>query len=382
MHIIKRLFNKFKKRALKDARSLYTPKSKKVNDELYINTMDDLLNAIFKTRHEVLKRNLYDIYYLMTVNNNLTKPENLAIKFWNELPERKKIYKYIDESSGSKKPKYTGKTFKATVEDTGVLASFFGQFGDFNVPQSIIEGIIDARKKDLIHDVTIDTIPKSLYEGAKEVFELMKKNTCINEYALYGVIGALFVECAWNFDGIIYNKDEYAGNGIEGTKGFAGCGECWFGITYWKTKIKIINAINAPSNIPRTPEGYEAGGPNNILASLNKDWQCKITDAFLKDCAPKQYKVLSEKIKDIGNLDDDKMEEQLSASYLFKAGPAMDPTLENACEISERYMRTHTKQGHRNVKHGFYTQIFVAIAFALYLDENKVYKAKEIDELL
>ena len=95
MNIAKRIFNKFKKRALKDARSLYTPKRKKVvNNELDINTIDDLLNAIFTTRHEVLKRNLYDIYYLMSVNNNLTKPENLAINYWNDLPEQTKIYKY------------------------------------------------------------------------------------------------------------------------------------------------------------------------------------------------------------------------------------------------------------------------------------------------
>lgn len=378
---LRKLKNKFKKRALKDARFLYKPHLAKKHAKNHLDlvkTTDDLLNAIIQTRIEVINKHLYEIYYLLrtplTKERDIKNLDNTFLYLGQDIP---KTYIYSHEEVYHK-----GKTFKETVVDTGVLASFFGQFGDFNVPTRVIDGIIEARKNDQVHDTTIDSIPESRYKGAKEVFELLKENTDINEYALYGIIGAMYVECGWNFEDTIYNKDEQGGNGVAGTNGFAGCGECWFGLTFWKQKEKVIFEIDAPSHIPRNETAYNNGTTSTILASLDKSWQCKIINAYLKKCAKKQYDILSKEIKDISSLSDEEMEEQLAASYLWKAGQGKDATLEDACEISETYMRTHEKQGHKNVKHGFYTQIFVAIAFALYLDEDKVYKAKEIDELL
>ena len=86
------------------------------------------------------------------------------------MKEKDKKYIYSHEDV-----RHTGKTFKQTVVDTGVLASFFGQFGDFNLPQSILDGIINARENKQIPNNVLDSIPKSRFEKAKEIFELLKK---------------------------------------------------------------------------------------------------------------------------------------------------------------------------------------------------------------
>jgi hypothetical protein len=376
--------NKFKQRALKDARSLYKPhvfKRRQINYANSVKTMDDLLNAIIQTRTEVIHRSLYDIY--LVLKTPLTKPktqQRLDWMFKYNAQDKDKNYIYSHEEI-----RHTGKTFKETVVDTGVLASFFGQFGEFNLPQSILDRIIDVREKNQIPDNVLDSIPKSRFEQAKEIFELLKTNTQLNEYALYAIMGALFVECAWDFDGRVVNNDEL--NGKEGDAGFvagtggeSGCGECWFGLTFWPTKLAIINDIKPPG-VSNDQSTYGKNG-TKMLADLDKSWQCKIMNSYFKNIAKKQYEVLSKTFSDISSLADDEMEEQLAASYLWKAGQGMDPTLENAEEIAERYIKTHTAQGHTNIKNGFYTQIFISIAFALYLEEDKVYKSKEIDELL
>lgn len=376
--------NKFKQRALKDARSLYKPhvfKRRQINYANSVKTMDDLLDAIIQTRTEVMYRSLYDIY--LALKTPLTKPKTQRIldglfKYGAQDKDKKYIYSHNEV-------RHTGKTFKETVVDTGVLSSFFGQFGEFNLPLRILDGIINARDTKQIPDNVLDSIPESRFEKAKEIFELLKSNTQINLYALYGIMGAMYVECGWNFDDKIVNKDEL--NGKEGDAGFvagtggeSGCGECWFGLTFWPTKLAIINDIKPPG-VSNDQSTYGKNG-SKMLADLDKSWQCKIINSYLKNIAKKQYEVLSKTISDISSLDDDEMEEQLAASYLWKAGQGMDPTLENAEEIAERYIKTHTAQGHTNIKNGFYTQIFISIAFALYLEEDKVYKSKEIDELL
>lgn len=250
------------------------------------------------------------------------------------------------------------------------------EFGDFVVPQKIIQYVIEARKENYVKDSNIPQ-DKKRFEDAKNVANLFLKETKINSFAIYSIMGALFVECGWSFDGKVYNSLEYAGGGAAGTDGKKGCGECWFGLTFWYQKEKIINKLNPPG----INYNSSASPPAGMLTSLDRSWQCKIMEAYMESL-PK-YHVENLFMENKPNYSDEERESILYSTYLWKAGCGYKPTFEDMKECTAKYKATHKKQSKsENFKpnDGFALQIYIAILFSLYIKEDKIYTPAEIDK--
>ena len=81
-------------------------------------------------------------------------------------------------------------------------------------------------------------------------------------HVIVACLAVAWTECGWKPTGNP-NRAELRGGGVAGTAGWRNCGEGTIGFTFWKTKLKWIQAYNRDSRstkkLPEDPNQYDAG---------------------------------------------------------------------------------------------------------------------------
>ena len=202
------------------------------------------------------------------------------------------------------------------------------------------------------------------FEAAEEIFNELVENNDLPKQSAYALIGAMWTECGWNFSGRIYNQQEKnCGSKVTGTWYWSGCGECWCQITFWKTKEKLIKALNPPG-VPHTEEEYKKEHVTH-LCDLDQSWQVKLALQFIKN-----QKMYSDCLFD----HDGDPGEQIVASYGQKAGQKHVPglSLADAINGAEVYMKSHkNNNGIPHPKNGFAKQVFASMKFSGYMSNKE-----------
>jgi hypothetical protein len=333
----------------------------------------------------------------------------------NVKPKKKKEYQYIFKQGSTVKSKTY--SFEEALVKNGIIKWIFGEFefGDFVVPESIVDYTAQARRDKRVPDKSLPTV-KTLLDKGKKYYEMVEKETEINKKALFGILGAFWSEIAWAFESkdAQINKQEMHGdkseeeqkelnngtvnaNVVTGTTGASGCGEGWFGLTFWSQKQIIIRELkklksSGKLNDPVIDELIESedattgyGSNGKMLAHCSDETWCKICEIYMKKCAVTSGKAL------LSDSEDPDMEELLCASFLWKAadGAATEKGLNmDAVEdVVQMYIRSHEKQNRANnpnykAKNGFAHMIYAGIMLALYMDTNEVPTIEEVDKLI
>jgi hypothetical protein len=333
----------------------------------------------------------------------------------NVKPKKKKEYQYIFKQGSTVKSKTYN--FEEALVKNGIIKWIFGEFefGDFVVPESIVDYTAQARRDNRVPDKSLPTV-KTLLDKGKKYYEMVEKETEINKKALFGILGAFWSEIAWAFENknAQINKQEMHGdkseeeqkelnngtvnaNVVTGTTGASGCGEGWFGLTFWSQKQIIIRELkklksSGKLNDPVIDELIESedattgyGSNGKMLAHCSDETWCKICEIYMKKCAVTSGKAL------LSDSEDPDMEELLCASFLWKAadGAATEKGLNmDAVEdVVQMYIRSHEKQNRANnpnykAKNGFAHMIYAGIMLALYMDTNEVPTIEEVDKLI
>jgi len=329
---------------------------------------DKILEAFCITRHQTK---------LISTTDFLSRPALLAAK-----PKKDKQFEYSFKNGSMTIAK--ANNLEDILVKGGIIKWIFGdlEFGNFMVPEVICEYVAESRRDDRIPDKGLPT-NKALLDKAKNAYETILDKTEMDENIAFSLLGGLWCEMGWAFDTVIYNTAEQSGQGLETTAGYSNCGECWFGLTFWQTKSKIIAKLKSKygdefANVATVESEYV---PGKMLCDYkDDDHQCKILDIFLKEFCGKHGKNMT------GQGDDD-LETQLYSSFLFKAAPAKDPNLDEVKDTVDDYIKQHEKDYKKNnpayrAKNGFTTQIYAAIMLALYMENNEVPDLEEIDNLL
>lgn len=309
----------------------------------------------------------------------------------NVKPKKKKEYQYIFKEGSTVKSKTYN--FEEALVRNGIIKWIFGdcQFGEFTVTEAIVDYVAQARRDERVTEKGLPPLEKTYFDKAKKIFEILKEETKIEENLCYSMIGAFWCEIGWAFDQPIYNKEECAGKGQPDTIGPENCGECWFGLTFWSTKEGVIKGINAPvptdklqyggSHTEKTYKGGDTGteqiptpDTTKMLCGLDQEWQVKIVNYYVEKLCGKHGKNL------IGKGDEDE-EAKLCSSFLFKAG-GKDPTLEEVDKRANDYIKRHEKDYGGKAKNGFATQMYVAMLFALYMENDEIPELEELDEMI
>lgn len=250
------------------------------------------------------------------------------------------------------KERYTTMSLFQSIEKYGWFDA-----GEFILPPEFAEYVRESWEKGEFTEKNIPSDPKR-FMLAKEVFDELVEKLEFPAQSAYALMGAMWCECGWAFDKIgIVNQLEKNNKGVPGTGGWPGAGECWFGLTFWKQKIKLINAINAP--VPRTESAYSLESVTH-LCQLDWAWQVKILHGYIKHLHKAKWgKIMCDPDGDPG--------EQIVASYAFKAGFVNKPTLAQADKAAKKYMKTHAKQSKKGESHNtFAMHIFAAAKFSLF----------------
>lgn len=287
-----------------------------------------------------------------------------------------------------------GEVLDVVLWDSGFLDEFFmGQFGDMCVPDNILEYVVAERTDGFVQDKNLPEV-ESLFEDAKRIMGLIEEQFTkeIDKSVLYSLMGALFVECGWQWHGV-YNvleastKAEDAGtegSGVAGTTGFENCGECWFGLTGWDQKVQVIKHFGWESQYTTTnsegkivPKDYNPTS-KNMLCFREEEDQIKILQYYLESMT-KQY-------GDIIFDPDEELDKKFFASFLFKAGNWKKTVdIEAVMDSVERYKKTHTKQSKNpdfKPSNGFCLQVYIGILLALYSEKDECAKIEEVDKML
>ena len=266
-----------------------------------------------------------------------------------------------------------------------------GTFGDFVVPPELLNYFRNEYREGYIPDITI---PKETLEKCKEMHSEWNNYAsqfsipAFNNQAIIGIMGALYVEGGLNdyirrkggmSDGAsgirTINTAEAKGSGPGGASA-GSAGECWFGLTFWNSKIPYINYINqhiqTGRKIPTDPNAYQtelrrgANGDASAVclatASMQAQWYMLL-----------KYIQNSNKYKDITS--DDPLTSCI-AVYLYKAAPGAKTLMEDAKTWVEKYKSTHIRlygQGKPNYKpyNGWAKQICYSMLLAQYILEDK-----------
>jgi hypothetical protein len=309
----------------------------------------------------------------------------------NVKPKKKKEYQYIFKQGSTVKSKTYN--FEEALVKNGIIKWIFSdcQFGQFTVTEAIVDYVAQARRDERVMEKGLPPLEKSFFDKAKKIFEILLEETNIEENLCYSMIGAFWCEIGWAFDQQIYNKEECAGKGQPNTIGPENCGECWFGLTFWSTKEGVIKGINAPVPTDKWQYGgqhdeftYKGGkegteqiptpDTTKMLCGLDQEWQVKIVNYYVEKLCGKHGKNL------IGKGDEDE-EAKLCSSFLFKAG-GKDATLEEVDRRANDYIRRHEKDYGGKAKNGFAVQMYVAMLFALYMENDEIPKLEELDEMI
>ena len=234
--------------------------------------------------------------------------------------------------------------------------------GEFTIPADIADYVKTAYENGEFGSKNIPE-DKERYEEALEVVTGLVEKYDVPSQSAIAVIGALWVECGWAFKQAIVNTQERDGGGLEGTGGWKNAGECWFGLTFWEQKKKVIAATKAPVAGEATYNNNDAVH----LANLDWDWQLKILYTYFEKINTKWGDILLDPNGDPG--------EQICASYIFKAGFGKEPTLAEAIRTTKIYMESHKRVNKiANPINGFACQVFISAKFALWIknkDEGK-----------
>lgn len=252
------------------------------------------------------------------------------------------------------KEKYTKLTLFQSIEKYGWFSA-----GKFELPPEFATYVRESWDKGEFSEKNIPE-DKKRFVLAKEVFDELVENLEFPAQSSYSLMGAMWCECGWAFDRLgIVNQLEKGGGGVTGTIGWPGAGECWFGLTFWRQKLQLIKAINAP--VPRIESEYAKEGVTH-LCQLDWAWQVKILHGYIKHLHGKKWgKIMCDPESDPG--------EVIVASYAFKAGFVKNPTLAEADYAARKYMATHAAQSKNNTSHNtFAMQIFAAIKFSLFCE--------------
>lgn len=234
--------------------------------------------------------------------------------------------------------------------------------GDFICTPQILNYIKEMRKTDRgIPNSNICRDEKK-YEKCKEACEaLVRHEKQLAGHPVMCLAGAFWTECGWKFDNVV-NTWEAGGSGVNGTGGYTGCGESWFGITFWGQKKQIINGMGLPC--PTSEGAYK---PGNMIADLPFEKQAEICVWYLKNMVPKFGNVLLEFNK---NRSKYSPEDCVAAAFLFKAGCwKQNGTLwERALDAKDHYWNGKAKPGYE----GWALAIYHSMMFARYMKDKKV----------
>ena len=245
--------------------------------------------------------------------------------------------------------------------------------GDFTIPADIVDYMKKARAEGYIPNMRVN-YPTNQFANAKNVYNTLVSQGYCSPYAACAILGSFAIESGWGFKPGIVNTKERDGGGSKNTGGNSGCGEGWFGITYWSTKIKIINGLNVPSNVSRDAATY---GPPNMLTDLPMEWQYKVFGYFLKNLSGKHGSNLS---KQSYNSEDEKRA-CLFSSYLYKAAPSYSATWSGVTTAVERYKNTHRKYSN-TITDGFAAAMYMSLILANYLKTGGYWKGADVDKLI
>lgn len=374
---------KFIKRVAKFIKSPSELRPIKINKK---TQFDKILEAFCITRHQTK---------LISTTDFLSRPALLTAK-----PKKDKQFEYSFKRGS--KTKIKANKLEDILVKAGIIKWIFSdmEFGDFIVPEIICEYVAEARRDDRIPDKSLPTNQALLNKG-KKYYNMLSDKTCLNKMSLYSMMGALWSEMAWAFENKnaqINTQERDAGksdakikNGhsVAGTQGNSGCGEGWFGLTFWNQKTTIISELKALksdgklndpviNSLINTESGY---GTNGImLVNCSDETWCKIIEIYLRKCQSTYGNILT--------AEDADLEELLYASFLWKAGNFGDGVnLDAVDKTAKRYIETHEKQNKGNnpkykAKNAFAQQIYAGIILALYMENNEVPKLEEIDDML
>lgn len=375
--------NKFIKRLSRFIKSPSELKPININKN---TQFDKILEAFCITRHQTK---------LISTTDYLSRPDLLGAK-----PKKDKQFEY------SFKRGSTTTAVAYNLEDIlikgGIIDWIFGdmEFGGFVVPEVICEYVAQARRDDRIPDKSLPA-SQALLDKGKKYYEMLNDKTGLNKMSLFSMMGALWSEMAWAFenknaqintqerDGGKEDAKIKNGNVVAGTQGNSGCGEGWFGLTFWDQKTKIISELKAlkssgklndPAidNLKNSESEYGTNG--TMLVNCSDETWCKIIEIYLRKCQPRYGDILT--------AEDPDLEELLYASFLWKAGNFGDGVdLDSVDKTAKRYMETHEKQNKGNnpgykAKNAFAQQIYAGIMLALYMESNEVTELEEIDNML
>ena len=250
----------------------------------------------------------------------------------------------------------------------GATAVLLASWGEFPVPQEILDYVKDAYENNRIKESSLPSSEEMFERGRNIVSSFMNKG--IPYYSAIAICGACWVECKWNVH--VANKLEKDDGGVGGTGGWPGCGEGLFGLTFWSQKQKIISAMTLPG-IPSdtTKDDYKDASAKH-LCDLDEETWIDILAKYLEICVPKHKDILC---NEETPKDDEERTKVICSSYLFKAAGARDATFDNAKLTAESYMKTHTAQS-KNPKYqaydGFALQVLISIMLDKYLHGEDV----------
>ena len=239
-------------------------------------------------------------------------------------------------------------------------------YGEFPIPEEVRKYLVDAFENDLILP---DHFPKEeeTFEHARDIVDAMI-DADLPYYVAIALCGAMFVECAWNCH--VYNHQEQEErSGVPSTYGWSNCGEGLFGLTHWSAKQKIITKLGYDSTkgISSIESEYNKPSANHLCKLDEPEW-IEMTLEFLKMFAKKHYDVFTNEEEPQS---DDDYTTILSAGYLWKAAPGLDPKFDNVKETTKKYLNTHKRQnGTKGLHDGFATQIVISIILDKYLHDE------------
>lgn len=238
--------------------------------------------------------------------------------------------------------------------------------GDFITTPKMIEFVKNAIETKALTSMNIIRDEKK-YEEAFEAAQALKRVfPKMHGHAIISLIGTYAPECGFNFKNS-YSEGEYTGAWtFSKAANSLDFGESWCGISFWKTKVRLINAAGATGCTTNSSQYVPGSGKCIFEQSL--EVQAKINAEFLKI----QPKWVWEPILEFDPKKHNP-EDCIACAFLAKAGCG---SLGNKT-IWEQAVARGLVYDHNNSKGDGYhlaAPIYHAMLFARYLKDKKVPK--------